>query len=126
MIPQRKEDTADSVNGGAEDLIRICEAAGVRRFVQSSVPVHELESQVPKLAGKRAIERARVISLPARFARVGQIATRPFSPAAGNVLALVRFVATWQPRWENYAVVEELGLPRQWTVKEYLEETARP
>lgn len=56
IIPQRPGDTARSVNAGALQLIRLCEDAGVTRFVQSSVPPWRGEQRVPELAGKRAIE----------------------------------------------------------------------
>ena len=57
IIPQRKADSVTSVNEGALRLIALCEAAGVRRFVQSSVPSYKNEQQVPELWGKRALEQ---------------------------------------------------------------------
>ena len=57
IIPQKKNDTAKSVNKGAEKLISICEEAGVERFVQSSVPTHSIQNTVPELYGKRVLEK---------------------------------------------------------------------
>ncbi|MEM0948219.1 MAG: NmrA family NAD(P)-binding protein [Pseudomonadota bacterium] len=42
---------------GYEGFIAAAERAGVRHWIQSSVPVHELEARVPELAGKRIIEK---------------------------------------------------------------------
>ena len=56
VVPQRNADNAQSVNEAAIRLIAICEQAGVKRFVQSSVPVHSLQDEVPELRGKRLIE----------------------------------------------------------------------
>ena len=63
IIPQKKGYHARSVNEGAERLIELCEEAGVRRFVQSSVPSYPHENRVPELRGKRLIE-ARLASSP--------------------------------------------------------------
>ena len=57
ILPQKRGDTAASVNDGALELIRLCEQAGVSRFVQSSVPPYEREDRVPELRGKRLIEQ---------------------------------------------------------------------
>jgi len=57
IIPQKKGDTARSVNDSAQRLISLCEQAGVQRFVQSSVPSYPHENRVPELRGKRQIER---------------------------------------------------------------------
>lgn len=56
ILPQKPGDTAASVNAAALDLIRLCEKAGVQRFVQSSVPPYKHEEMVPELRGKRRIE----------------------------------------------------------------------
>ena len=56
IIPQKKGDHAGSVNDAATRLIGLCEEAGVRRFVQSSVPSYARENRVPELRGKRLIE----------------------------------------------------------------------
>lgn len=57
IVPQKKSDTASSVNDQALTLIDICEGAGVKRFVQSSTPSYPKEDRVPELAGKRRLER---------------------------------------------------------------------
>ena len=56
ILPQKKNDNAKNVNESALDLIRLCEEAGVSRFVQSSVPPYKGEDNVPELRGKRLIE----------------------------------------------------------------------
>jgi uncharacterized protein YbjT (DUF2867 family) len=56
ILPQRRGDNAKNVNEGALELIRLCEEAGVARFVQSSVPPYKYENDVPELRGKRMIE----------------------------------------------------------------------
>ena len=56
IIPQKKSDTATSVNDHALRFIEICEKAGVTRFVQSSTPSYPGERGVPELAGKRRLE----------------------------------------------------------------------
>jgi len=57
IVPQKKSDDAKSVNEGAIRLISICENAGVKRFVQSSVPTYSNEKSVPELRGKRIVEK---------------------------------------------------------------------
>ena len=57
ILPQRPGDNARNVNEAALELIRLCEEAGVSRFVQSSVPPFEGEDDVPELRGKRLIEQ---------------------------------------------------------------------
>jgi len=57
ILPQKAGDNARNVNEGALELIRICEEAGVSRFVQSSVPPFKHEDRVPELRGKRLIEQ---------------------------------------------------------------------
>jgi uncharacterized protein YbjT (DUF2867 family) len=56
ILPQRKVDNAKNVNEGELGLIRLCEEAGVSRFVRSSVPPYKYENDVPELRGKRMIE----------------------------------------------------------------------
>ncbi|MEL6107940.1 MAG: NAD(P)H-binding protein [Planctomycetota bacterium] len=56
IIPESRGVNAERVNDSYEAFITACEAAGVDRFVQSSVPSHRIESTVPELGGKRAIE----------------------------------------------------------------------
>ena len=56
IIPQKRSDTASSVNEHALRFVEICEQAGVTRFVQSSTPSYPHEDRVPELAGKRRLE----------------------------------------------------------------------
>lgn len=56
VVPQKKSDTAASVNEHALRFIGTCEKAGVKRFVQSSTPSYPHEQRVPELAGKRRLE----------------------------------------------------------------------
>ena len=58
IIPSDRTLSVASINDeGSERLIAEAEQAGVRQFVQSSVPVWEHESTVPELAGKRLLEQ---------------------------------------------------------------------
>lgn len=244
IIPQKRGDHARGVNDQALRLIDLCEEAGVRRFVQSSVPSFEGDQRVPELAGKRRIEarlkaspmqsivvrnaafmdvflvmggfggaadrsahattkrdygfvklymkmicnlsekhglflapggashgtptistrdvaemivgaalyegtdnllieasgpewltwrqiadvigektgrKIRIIPLPAWLARFNQWLATPFSKPAANIFALMSFVASYQPRWDSAPVVKRFGLPKQWTVSDYLD-----
>lgn len=56
VVPQKGGGDAGKVNAQAIDFIEICERAGVKRFVQSSVPPYRGEQDVPELRGKRMIE----------------------------------------------------------------------
>ncbi len=56
VTPRTAGDTAKGVNEHALRLIALGEEAGVRRFVQSSVPPYKDEHRVPELIGKRRIE----------------------------------------------------------------------
>lgn len=57
VVPQHHGGDAGRVNKAALDFITICEEAGVKRFVQSSVPTYANERRVPELNGKRQIEK---------------------------------------------------------------------
>lgn len=57
VVPQHRGGDAGSVNRAALTFIAICEEAGVKRFVQSSVPIYANERRVPELNGKREIEK---------------------------------------------------------------------
>ncbi len=64
IIPRKGTKGATQVNAaGAQHLVDAAERAGIRRFVQSSVPAHALDAVVPELRGKRAIE-ARLAEAP--------------------------------------------------------------
>ena len=77
---------------------------------------------VAALLAKKTGRRVRVVPVPAGVARAGQLMLRPVWPAASNVMGLVRFVASYQPRWEDPQVVRDYELPRQTTVAQYLDE----
>lgn len=77
--------------------------------------------EVAALFSTQTGKPVRTLPLPASMAAFSQKALTPFSEAAANVLGLVRFVATWQPRWDSAPLVEKLNLPRQTTVAEYIE-----
>ena len=244
IIPQKKSDTAASVNDHALTFIEICERAGVTRFVQSSTPSYPHEDRVPELAGKRRLEarlqassmqsvivrnaafmdvflvmagfkqaadrsahstvnrnygftkfymamtgnlverfglflapggaqhgtpiiatrdvaemiagaalhpgtedllieasgpqwltwrqiadiigtktgrKIRIIPLPVWLARLNQRVAQPFSASAASIFALMGFVAAYQPHWDSAPMVEQLGLPAQFTVADYLD-----
>lgn len=245
-LPQRRGGSAATVNDGVVRLVGLCEAAGVRRFVLSSVPTYWGDARVPELAGKRRVEarlfestmqtvvvrnpafmdvflvmggfkqvaarsahattgrsywftklwtalvgnlvqkwglfiapgggrhgtpmiatrdvaemlvggalyagadsilveaggpewltwrqigdliaakagrkRVRLIPVPAWMGRLNQLLLRPFSAPAANVMALIGFVAAFQPHWDSAAAVRKLGLPRQTTLAEYLDQ----
>lgn len=58
IIPKGKNLSVSEINSDGYDyLISEAEKVGVKQFIQSSVPVHETESSVPELAGKRVIEQ---------------------------------------------------------------------
>ena len=58
IIPSGRTMSVRAMNdSGYDAFVAAAEAAGVRRWVQSSVPSHALESSVPELAGKRLVER---------------------------------------------------------------------
>lgn len=71
IIPSGKTMSVKSINRDGHDaLIKEAERAGVRQFVQSSVPTWEREHTVPELAGKRALEaRLAASSIPATIVR---------------------------------------------------------
>lgn len=79
-----------------------------------------------EIAGMFSAKRGkpvRAVPLPKGVAALSQILSKPFSSSASNVLGLVRFVATYQPRWDSSPLVETLGLPKQITVREYIDQT---
>lgn len=57
IIPKGRTMRVSEINAaGYEAFISAAEEAGVRHWIQSSVPVHEMEKSVPELAGKRVVE----------------------------------------------------------------------
>ena len=77
------------------------------------------------LAATTGRKKVRIIPLPARVAWLNQTLARPFSPSAANMFALMGFVAEYQPHWDSAPVVEQLGLPQQWTLVDYLDHNYR-
>ena len=73
------------------------------------------------IALKVGRKRVRVLGIPSWLARVNQLLATPFSSAIANNFALISFVADEQPHWEAARVVEELGVPRQLTVSDYID-----
>lgn len=62
VVPQHQGGDAGRVNEAAVAFIKISEEAGVKRFVQSSVPTYVNDHRVPELNGKRLIEHALISS----------------------------------------------------------------
>ncbi|MGF1477051.1 MAG: SDR family oxidoreductase [Geminicoccaceae bacterium] len=77
--------------------------------------------EIADLLAKKAKRSVRTLPMNANFAGFGQWVVKPFAPTAANVLGLVRFVATWQPRWNSQPIVQRFGLPPQMTVAEYID-----
>ena len=71
IIPSGRTMSVASMNRDGHDaLIEEAERAGMRQFVQSSVPSHPMEGSVPELAGKRALEKRLAASaIPATIVR---------------------------------------------------------
>ncbi len=97
-----------------------------RRVVEFGGPEWLTWREVAGLMAERLGHDVTPVSLPAWFANAGRVATRPFSRSASNVLALTTFVAKHQPRWDDDAVVAELGIGPRLSVAEYLDEHLRP
>ncbi|MDJ0630980.1 MAG: NmrA family NAD(P)-binding protein [Rhodobacter sp.] len=95
--------------------------ASYNRTIEAGGPEWLSWREVAELLSEKAGRKVRIIKMPAWFAAMGQALTRPFSPSASNVLALVKFVATYQPRWESRTIVDEFDLPAQMTVRQYIE-----
>ncbi|GFE65881.1 SDR family oxidoreductase [Litoreibacter roseus] len=95
--------------------------ASYNRTLEAGGPEWLTWGEVATLLSKKTGRPVRVVTLPAWFARLGQGMMTPVSPSAANILALVRLVASHQPRWEAPSVVEEFDLPPQTTVAEYLD-----
>lgn len=100
--------------------------AAYERTIESGGPAWVTWGELAELMSKKAGRKVRVIPMPAWFARVGQLMTRPFSASASNVLALVKLVAHYQPDWKSAPVVAEFDLPKQTSVAEYLDQHWTP
>lgn len=91
------------------------------RIIEAGGPQWLTWREVAELVSQKAGRKVRPISMPGWFAATGQSMMRPIMPSAYNVLGLVKLVASHQPRWEAPSIVDELGLPPQITVAEYLD-----
>ena len=98
------------------------------RVIEAGGPEWLTWRQVAALLSQQTGRRIRVVPMPAAMAHAFQIALRPVWPAASNVMGLVRFIGSYQPRWEDPEVVREYDLPKQKTLAQYLKEnwTADP
>ncbi len=93
-----------------------------RRTIEFGGPEWLTWREVAELFAERVGREVRTVAMPAWFANAGRIMTRPISRSASSVLALTTFVAKHQPRWDDAAVIEELGIGPRQTVAEYLDE----
>ncbi len=82
--------------------------------------------QIADIIGDETGRKIRIIPIPARLARLNQRLAQPFSASAASVFALMGFVAAYQPHWDSAPVVEELCLPPQLTVADYLDLNYHP
>lgn len=92
------------------------------KTIEAGGPEWVTWAEVARKLSRKTSRRVRVVPMPAWFAATGQTLIKPFMPSAGNVLGLVRYVATDQPRWEAPEIVERLGLPPQITLDQYISE----
>ncbi len=102
-----------------------------RRTISFGGPEWLTWAQIAQLIGDRIDRTVRPVPMPAWLASAGRAATKPLSPSASNVLALVTYVARHQPRWNDADIVAELGIPPRQTVAHYLDQhlqidTSRP
>ncbi|WP_224816533.1 SDR family oxidoreductase [Hasllibacter sp. MH4015] len=91
------------------------------RVIEAGGPEWLTWRDVADLLSRKTGRRVRIVAMPSWLAATAQLLVRPFSAPAGNVLGLVRFVATHQPRWDAPTMVEEFDLPPQVTVAQYLD-----
>ena len=90
-------------------------------LIEASGPEWLTWRQIADIIGEKTGRKIRILPLPAWLARLNQGLATPFSTPAANVFALMGFVASYQPRWESASVVRRFGLPKQWTVSDYLD-----
>lgn len=91
------------------------------RIIEAGGPEWITWAEVAELLAKKIDRNVRTLPIPAWFAGIGQSIVQPIMPFAANVLALVKFVAAWQPYWDSAPIVKEFNLPQQLTVAEYIE-----
>lgn len=90
-------------------------------LIEASGPEWLTWRQIADTIGEKTGRKIRVVPLPAWLARLNQWLVTPFSKPAANLFALMGFVASYQPRWDSAPVVERFGLPKQWTVGDYID-----
>ncbi|MEM7488664.1 MAG: NmrA family NAD(P)-binding protein [Pseudomonadota bacterium] len=100
--------------------------ASFNRTLEAGGPEWLTWGEVAELMSAKAGRPVRVVKLPAWFARLGQAIVAPVSPSAGNILGLIKLVASHQPLWEAPDVVKAFDLPPQTTVAEYLDANWTP
>ncbi|MFK8183332.1 MAG: SDR family oxidoreductase [Phormidesmis sp.] len=91
------------------------------RIIEAGGPEWLTWGDVAELLSQKTGRKVRTLTMPGWFAALGQVMLQPFMPSAGNVLGLVKLVASYQPHWENPPVVAEFDLPVQMTVSDYLD-----
>lgn len=125
--------------GGATKGAPFIATRDVAEMLAASVGHKELFNQIIEAGGPEWLTWADVaeklsrktkrpvhpVPLPAWFAAAGQKLLTPIMPSAGNVLGLVRYLATDQPRWEAPDIVRRLNLPDQITLDQYVDENWR-
>jgi uncharacterized protein YbjT (DUF2867 family) len=67
----------------------------------------------------------RVTSLPPGLFRGLQLLTRPFAPAASNIMGVNRLSAAMETPWDSSDLTRLLGVGRLRTVQEFLTERPR-
>jgi len=77
--------------------------------------------QIADIIGQKTGRRIRLIPLPGWLARLNQALATPVSAPAANIIALMGFVAAFQPRWTSEDVVRRFDLPPQLTLADYLD-----
>ena len=98
-------------------------SGGDHRLIEAGGPEWLTWGQIADIiAAKVKRNRVYILPVPVWMTRLNQALARPFSQAIANNFALISFVADHQPRWEAAKVVEELKVPRQLTVAEYLDQ----
>lgn len=100
--------------------------AAMNRTIEAGGPEWLTWGEVAALMSRKAGRPVRVVPMPGWFAALGQRLVAPFSASAGNVMALIKLVATHQPRWEAPDVVAEFDLPPQQSVADYLDANWKP
>ena len=92
------------------------------RIIEAGGPEWITWAEIAELLSQKVGRKVRTIPMPTWFARMGQHIAQPIMPSAANVLALVKFVAGWQPHWNSQPIVEEFDLPKQISVSEYIDQ----